>query len=269
MKKTIVSLIVYFTTFGISNAISAQMDKSNLELGAEISHIKYEEPGIMESKGIMYGISASYVNRGDLTFKVEGRVAGGEVDYEGSGKINDVDDFIFEFRFMGGKDYPLSGGGSITPYIGFGYRYLNDDMSGRTSSVGNITYVGYERESTYYYIPIGMEILSQQRSNWTIGAMLEYDYFWDGEQKSHLSDTGLGYNDVENDQDDGYVLRGSVKFLKESGAGRLIKIEPFVRYWKIKRSDLVIVTKYGTPVEIGYEPKNKSTEIGINLSLTF
>lgn len=38
------------------------------------------------------------------------------------------------------------------PYTGFGFRYLNNDSRGETST----GYWGYQRSSHYYYLPIGV-----------------------------------------------------------------------------------------------------------------
>ena len=44
----------------VKNDFTNLVQMHTLAIGAEISHIKYKEPGIMEQKGLMYGINAFY-----------------------------------------------------------------------------------------------------------------------------------------------------------------------------------------------------------------
>ncbi|MFH1440808.1 MAG: hypothetical protein ABIH18_02035 [Candidatus Omnitrophota bacterium] len=250
----------------------------HLEIGPEIYYFRYKEPGVMKEDGMMYGLTGAYSWHNNFMLKAEGRIAGGQVDYEGSGTIDNISDFSAEVRGLGGYDFKPSEEFIITPYFGIGYRYLNDDASGKISSTN---YGGYERESNYIYSPIGVEGVFNMQDGWSIGGLVEYDIFWQGKQKSHLSDVRCydpiaGYytdNDVENDQDKGYGIRGSIKLLKK-GEKLDFVIEPFIRYWNIKKSKEVATStisenglwiKYGTVIE----PKNNSTEIGVKFMIGF
>ena len=106
--------------------------------------------------------------------------------------------------------------------------------------------------------------MTDLQNGWFIGLVIEYDIFWSGVQKSDLSDVDDSFNDVENDQSDGYGFRGSVKFQNS----RFV-IEPFIRYWDIDDSDPSILTIDGIPVDVGIEPENNSTEIGIKVAVKF
>ena len=263
MKK-LLAVTICFMFVGVGSIFAEPLQKHTGELGTEISYITYDEPGVMEEEGVMWGILGSYTYRDNWMLKAEGRFSYGQVDYENSGTMDNIDDYMLEFRGLGGYDFPILTATILTPYIGFGYRYLNDDMTGTTSTGA----LGYERESNYFYSPIGIETITELDKGWSIGLTLEYDYFWKGIQKSHLSDTGLGLNDLENDQDDGYGVRGSVKFQKK-GEKLDFVIEPFIRYWNIKESEETAITYSGTVVGYGYEPKNDSTEFGIKFAAKF
>jgi len=264
MKKILaITLCFAFISMG-SVLAQTELPKHSADLGTEISYIKYKEPGVMEEKGMMYGIVGSYTYRPKFMLRAEGRFAYGQVDYKNSGTLDNIDDYILEFRGLGGYDFSVFTASTLTPYIGIGYRYLNDDMTGTTSTGA----LGYERESNYLYSPIGVEIITPLKNDWSVGATLEYDYFWKGIQKSHLSDTGLGLGDIENDQNKGYGIRGSVKFQKK-GEKLDFVIEPFIRYWNIKKSKETAITYSGTIIGYGYEPKNNSTEIGCKLAVKF
>lgn len=269
MKKvSIIILITICLTFIGIGRVSAQIElpKHSRVLGAEISYIRYREPDVMEEKGIMYSIVGYYTYRSKFMLKAEARFGYGEVDYRNSGTLYNIDDYILEVRGTGGYDFPILKASALTPYTGIGYRYLNDNMSGMTTSTGA---VGYERESNYLYSPIGIETVTRLENGWSIGITLEYDHFWKGIQKSHLSDTIAGVNNLENGQNDGYGLRGSIKFQKKGEEGLDLLIEPFIRYWNIKKSEEEPIVLAGTVVGYGYEPKNNSTEVGIRIAVEF
>jgi hypothetical protein len=239
------------------------LKKHTFELRPEISYITYKEPGMMREKGMMYGLAGSYTYRQRLMLKVEGRGSLGKVDYSNSGEINNITDYMLEFRGLGGWDFPILKSSTLTPYIGIGYRYLNDDMSGRTSTIG---VAGYERESNYIYSPIGLEVIANLENKWSIVETGEYDLFWWGKQKSHSCDAYPGVG-ISNRQKKGYGFRGSITLQKK---GKIVDVEvgPFIRFWNIKKSESDFVT-YGGIVYPFFEPKNMSTEVGVMLGMKF
>ncbi len=265
MKK-IIALTTCFMFVGVGSIFAGSLQKqkrNTWESGVEISHIKYEEPGVnMKEQGIMWGLGGSFTHRDNWMLKAEGNFSFGLVDYSSpSGKMDSIHDYMLEVRGLAGYDFPMLKATVLTPYIGFGYRYLNDDTSGMTTSTGSS---GYERESNYYYSPIGVETVTELENGWSLGATIEYDYFWKGIQKSHLSDIDSGLSDQKNDQKSGYGLRGSIKFQNN----RYV-IEPFIKYWDIDKSEVQDVAYHGTYVGYVYEPKNNSTEIGIKFERKF
>lgn len=264
MRK-VLAIVLCLTFMGVGSVLAqVKLPKYSFDLGTEISYIKYKEPGVMREEGVMSGIDASYTYHSGIMLRADGRYSYGQVDYKNSGTLDNVDDYMLEFRGLGGYDFAVLKATTLTPYIGIGYRYLNDDLKG-TSSTGAL---GYERESNYIYSPIGVETITDLDEGWSIGATLEYDIFWKGIQKSHLSDTGLGLNDVENNQNKGFGIRGSIKLLKKAEKFDVV-VEPFIRYWNIKKSEETPITYSGTIIGYGYEPKNNSTEIGCKLAIKF
>ncbi len=264
MKKKIAIFILCIICFIVGEIPAAEREKTELDIGPEIYSYTYTEPGLMEDKGYLYGLAASYSYYGDAFFRLDGRLATGKVDYRsnGTGSMDNIDYHVFEIRGLLGKDFILAGEKVITPYLGLGYRYLLDDSGGRISSTGA---GGYDRESNYYYLPVGLELFSELTDAWSEVFTLEYDYFLMGEQESHLSDANPNYNDVSNGQNDGYGWRASIRFQREYKQGAALVVEPFVRYWNIDWSDPAVITDAGTPVGIGYEPTNKTREIGIKV----
>ena len=110
--------------------------------------------------------------------------------------------------------------------------------------------------------------ITELKSGWIFGIILEYDYFLKGKQISHLSDADPGYNNIETDQNNGYGFRGSLKFLWKDEHNEYI-IEPFISYWDINESEWALIKYYGAPYAYGYEPANESTEVGLNIAIRF
>ncbi|MFH1317417.1 MAG: hypothetical protein ABIH71_00160 [Candidatus Omnitrophota bacterium] len=246
--------------------VSGELKKHTVELGTEMSYIKYEEPDYMEEVGMMYGIVGSYTYHDTLMAKAEFKSSMGYVDYDGKlangtpYTINGIQDYMIETRGLIGYDILMSDATYFTPYVGFGYRYLNDDASCDVNA--------YERESNYFYSPIGAEIITKLENGWSFGGIVEYDLFWYGLQRSHGEDIAEGVNTVNNDQHEGWGVRGSIKVMKEwDNVG--IVVEPFVRYWSIGKSDTADITYEGTYIGFAHEPENNSLEIGGKVAVIF
>jgi hypothetical protein len=224
----------------------------------------------------MYGIALAYTYHRDLMAKLEFRYAMGQVDYDNvyGLTIDDIDDQEWEIRGLIGYDFRTSPNFFITPYFGVGYRYLKSDPD--NPFIGTTSTRLYERESNYFYSPIGINFTSLTEGGWMFVANGEVDFLWYGLQKSNLSRT-FPYDDAENEQDSGsgYCLRASLRIQKRFESVSLA-IEPFVRYWHIKESDWEQVTSGGVPVTnpsgdllYVFEPKNTTTELGCLLTVQF
>jgi hypothetical protein len=243
-----------------------EITKHFLTLGTEVSYIKYEEPGYMQEKGMMYGIVGSYAYHNKLMVKLEGKFSYGQLDYDGAYQngtpltISGISDYMLEFRGLLGYEFPLRAV-MLTPYSGLGYRYLQDNSQDKDAG-------GYQRESNYIYIPIGIETVANLGNGWSLGANIEYDIFVWGRQISYLSDVDPSYYPLENEQMKGYGVRGSISIAKKGKKVGFI-IEPFIRYWNIKESREGYIIYQGTPIAYGIEPNNDSTEIGCKLAITF
>lgn len=225
-------------------------------LGVYISDIAYEEPNFMSENGSMFGILGSYGIYGDYMIKFEGSYSEGLVDYTGSGS-DEAYDHIIELRELGGKNIKREDGSIVTPFVGLGYRYLNDDMAYSISTTG---YSGYEREQSYFYSPLGFEYSNKQLKNgWTMGGSMEYDVFWQGINHTNLS-TIPGYYDITLNQYKGHGYRFSLRFTKESPDKHTYMIEPFFKHWNIDDSDITI----DLDGDMFVEPQNTSDEIGVN-----
>jgi hypothetical protein len=134
MKKVLATALCFVLTAMFSTFAQAELPKHSVDLGTELSYIQYKEPGIMKEKGVMYGLIGSYTYHHYVMLKADGKIAYGKVDYDGQLSdgtpytINNIDDYMLELRGTAGFDIPIMSS-TLTPYLGIGYRYLNDDPS--------------------------------------------------------------------------------------------------------------------------------------------
>jgi hypothetical protein len=268
MKKAI-TLVVAITLLSVPPCFALESRKHTFEVGTETSYIKYKEPGVCEDYGWFVGPTFAYTYRGWLPFtrtektdsvlRFEGRVLWGEVDYKGTGRLEDIDDYILEFRGLLGYEIASSEKFTYMPYIGFGYRHLNDNFD---KYLG-----GYDREANYFYSPIGIAGTLDINAGWYLTGNAEFDYLWWGKQRSTLTDVPGYLEDVENRQREGYGFRGSLMLKKEFG-----KLDfafgPYLNFWHIADSESEYVsTIWGD--RLMYEPRNKSTEVGARALIGF
>ncbi len=257
--------------------------RNSFEMGTEAFDYSYREEGFMKVDGMMYGVTGEYTHRfrpayqtrsvADLSetimhptmIRLDARASGmwdGNYRSEGSGEAVKEQHYAVETRAVAGYDYDFVCGTTVTPYMGLGYRYLLDDNGGRYTSTGNW---GYDRESTYYYVPMGVEVVKPLSSKWSAQCRAEYDWFLSGQQRSHNEDDPNGNytQTLVNRQTDGYGARGSLKLFRE-GESLDFFLEPFVRYWHIEDSKLNC-----TDETCGIEPNNRTHEYGLRMGVGF
>ena len=170
-----------------------------------------------------------------------------DYDSRDTGSIDNINEYLFEIRALAGYDFPAGEATVLTPYIGIGYRYLDDNTGGKSSTTGA---AGYDRESHYVYMPFGLKTITPLEGPWSLGFNVEYDLFLDGTQKSHLEDVSSALNTLENDQNSGYGVRGSIQFTRQADTWNLL-VEPFIRYWNVDESNIAVITCGGTPCAPG------------------
>jgi hypothetical protein len=237
----------------------------------EVSQFKYREPGFMTEEGTFFGLGAAYTYRpwvdanavtvtGGNMLRLEGRLSFGQVDYDGSLSdgtpytMQGLDDVLFEFRVLMGRDYPAPSS-LVTPYFGLGYRLLSDDATSDP--------LGYRRESNYLYLPLGVRYTREFWERWLVTPAAEFDLLIVGLQASHLSDSDPFHHDVTNEQSFGYGLRGSVQLQRRFDRFNLA-LDPFVTFWSVRKSKV----KADEDILV-YEPRNWSVEYGLRFILAF
>lgn len=254
-KKTIIiSSFLFFLI--ISYSFSFEEKKRNI--AGYLSSKVYEERNpidntfFMNQSGFMLGLilnSDSYDNNSYFGYNT--RLGLGLVDYTsaGTGTMQDIPDYHAEVNFYGGIPF-LKFNSRITPFGGFGYRYLLNASGLKQSSTGHY---GYDRESRYLYIPVGLNYETKpdvKGSYWEFRA--EYLYFLFGQQKSYLSQVSSNYPDITNDQEKGSGIKITAKYQFDKQFG----LEGYMDYWDIADSK---VDRTGNFME----PRNSTAETGI------
>ncbi len=243
------------------------IQRSSWEIGPDVYYYQYKEPGFMKETGYFYGVQAAYTYRewvpmfptddAELKwmFRAEARYDWGTVNYDGAlmdgtpYTYDNIRDTTGEFRLLIGPDFPRATAVD-TIYAGLGSRFLKDNESGDPA--------GYDRQSHYVYLPIGFKTLRNLAGNWLMSANAEFDLWISGTQTTDLGK--FGGPTIHSKQNSGYGLRGSLGFECPTKDVTYI-IQPFVRYWNVAKSE---VDSSG-----GYEPKNNTIELGLDLTLRF
>lgn len=268
-KQLLLSAAITATLSLNVHAQDSRFDHS-LKLGFEGGYYDYAEstvqkPKFMENEGGLYGAFGEYkLHVNDMhaflpdALMLESNIKGGTVDYtsDGTGSRDGDGQFLAEARVLLGKEFQATYAMKLTPFLGFGYRYLNDENSKKRTSTGHSD---YERESNYWYVPVGVKMNTEINQDWNLDVAAEYDIFIEGEQKTHLSDVRPYWPNVVNQQNNGYGVRASIDLVKKTHSVGFL-VGTYMHWWDIGNSDFV----YG-----GYEPKNQTIETGIRVGLTF
>lgn len=251
-----------------ADVITPLYQEHTFELGVETQYFDYHEKGVTID-GYLYGVRGAYTYHAEngLMANASLGLSNGGLDYDGrtwggSSADANTDDWLVELRALVGFDWTATEKLAITPYLGLGYRYWNNDIGGSG---------GYERETTYWYCPLGVEAMIPLAETWRCGGRAEYDLFLGGTVKSHLSDAVPGYNNPEIDLDfgGGYGLGCSVWVTGKIGDTFALRVEPFLSYWNIDESSAEKLKLNGSTVGYVYEPSNDTTAYGLRLSMEF
>jgi hypothetical protein len=258
--------------------------RPGFELGGELFDYTYRErldgDTVARDDGTFGGIGVGYVETIGSNWFLRARLnlTWGSVDYrsdgavidEGEGgetRLDNVSQSIGQLEFHVGKDFALAGGTSVTPFIGLGSRVLEDKSGGEVSEDGLL---GYDREISYAYVPIGLASRHPLGGGKALTLSAQYNWVVGGEAKSHFSDLDAEVPDVKLDLNDGHGFEASAMLDLPVGS-HAVRFGPFVRHWSLDRSDKLVLTDPEFPGEELqlFEPKNRTTELGIRLAFAF
>jgi len=260
--------VLTLPTLTFSEVASPERQEHSFALGITTEYFEWHEKGVTID-GPLYGVSGTYAYHGDNQVVANASLAFsyGELQYDGctwsgSAARANTEDSRVEFRGLAGYDWRVTGKLIMTPFVGLGYWYWNNDLKG---------WGGYERETTYWYCPFGIRTTRPLSHNGEWGVAAEYDLFLGGAVKSHLSDTDPGLNDpkVNLKAGAGYGVRCSIWVGTKMEESLTLRVEPFLIYWNIDKSNGTTLALNGTTVGSLFEPSNDTTSYGVRLSMEF
>ncbi|HEX9946659.1 MAG TPA: hypothetical protein VGA98_03885 [Allosphingosinicella sp.] len=277
MKKTGTMIAALLAGAAFAPGAAQAQTRGGFEVGAELFDYSYRErlegETIVYDDGLFGGFHLGYVETigGGLFLRGKLSAAVGSVDYRspdptGDERIENVDQSVGQLELHIGFDLPLGGGATLSPFTGLAARALIDESGGEVTPGG---LAGYDREVGYAYVPIGVGA----RVPVGKGAILlnaQYNLVVNGTARSKLSDVDPEIPDLKLDLDGGHGFEASVAYRMPVGKHAL-SFGPFIRHWKIDRSDSFTIINPDDPSEAleFSEPRNRTTELGLRLSFAF
>lgn len=237
------------------------------QIGLTVSSYSYEEPSLnvkMDATNVGIEYLGTYAFKNNWYILGEFDYNNGPVKYSGSGTASGIPQYYYNLKAAVGYDFAFDGF-VISPYIGLGYRFLDQSLGGTTTSTGA---KGYDRQSTYNYIPIGaIHRFAVNDNKAKIETTLEYNYLMSGNQYSGLGSVNPYIGNQNNAQNSGYGVNLTILYKQDNwGFG------PYYKYWNIQNSQ----TNTGSFVAGGrgytysvLEPANTTNEYGVKLTYSF
>ena len=270
MNIRLVLISILFLPFGF---VAAQSSPQNLktqsasQLGLTISGYIYDEPSLSVR---MTAINVGVEYLGTYAFQNDWFVLGqmdynnGPVQYSGSGTASGIPQYYVNLKAALGRDFAFNGF-VLSPYIGFGYRYLDQALGGTVTSTGA---KGYDRRSTYNYIPVGViHRIAVNDNKAKLETTLEYNYLISGNQYSGLAAANPYLSNQNNAQNSGYGINLTILYKQDQwGFG------PYYKYWNIADSQTNTNSFVAAGRQFIYttkEPANTTNEFGVKLTYSF
>jgi hypothetical protein len=278
MQKFSIAALALLAGIPLTCGAAQAQTRGGLEIGAEVFDYGYRERDsgetIVFDDGTIGGFRLGYTQRIGSGLFLRARLSAGfgSVDYKapdpaGDARIRNVGQAVGQLELHLGKDFKIGGASTLTPFVGIGARSLRDGSGGREATDGSL---GYDREVNYAYVPVGLEARLPVSKASAILLSAQYNWVVGGDLTSRFSDIDPELPDIELELDRGRGFEASAAFQAKLG-GHALSFGPFVRHWKIGRSDSLIVTDPDDPSESleFYEPKNRTTELGLRLTFAF
>jgi hypothetical protein len=275
MTRLSLSVALAVCAAGIATPALGQT-RPGFEAGLEVLQIGYKEFDegdlFIRQDGRMLGINLSYVQpiAGGLFGRVLVSGAAGSVDYDPLDEpvVENIEQSSGRVELHLGYDFMLTGGTSITPFAGYGARLYEDESGGRQTEGGLL---GYDREITYRYIPIGLASSIPVGGRKRLNLSAQYNLLVGGEVNNLFSRVDPEAPDVALDFNGGHGLEASAMLSLPVGRRHAINVGPFIRRWELDDSDSLTLVDPEDPDEgiTLLEPANRTTEIGLRMSFSF
>jgi hypothetical protein len=270
MHKLLVLISILLLPIGHAAAQAGAIDlktQTANQVGLTVSGYVYDEPSLsVRMTAINVGLEylGTYAFQNDWFVLGQIDYSAGPVKYSGSGTASGIPQYYVNLKAALGRDFAFNGF-MLSPYIGFGYRYLDQALGGTVTSTGAL---GYDRRSTYNYIPIGaIHRIAVNDNKAKLETTLEYNYLISGNQYSGLAAANPYLSNQNNAQNSGYGINLTILYKQDQwGFG------PYYKYWNIADSQtntnsfVAAGTRYTYTVK---EPANTTNEFGVKLTYSF
>ena len=270
MKSARWMLLAGLSVLGATGAAQAQT-RPGFQVGAELFDYGYRErfegETIVRDDGEFIGFTAGYVETIGSGLFLRARLSTdfGSVDYRsGDERLKNVSQDIGQLELQIGRDFDLGSGATLTPFAGLAARVLNDHSGGEVTQGG---LEGYDREISYGYVPIGLAAGIPVGSSMRLVLSAQYNWVVDGVSKSKLSKIDPELPDLKLELEGGHGVEASAMLSVPVG-GNALSFGPFVRHWNLDRSESATFNEDDQVAEF-FEPKNRTTEMGLRLSFEF
>ena len=238
--------------------------QNRFAVGVEGFYDHYEVESVDLTSRAQYGsLTAEFTHYYDPHWfnSIEARGSYGSEDYKSvSGTLKDVSQYEFEGRALAGYDVDYGNGRHFKPYIGLGARHYRDNGKDEVTSLG---LAGFDRRITQFYLPIGFAF-EFPAYGLQFAPRVEFDPLLYGNVSSRRGNVA-GFENVENDQREGYGWRAEFMMgqVNERGAGW--QFGPFLRMWHMRDSE----NETDSTGTNWVEPRNNRWQAGAAFKLLF
>lgn len=167
-----------------------------------------------------------------------------------------------------GRDFEAGGGVVVTPFTGINGRLLRDQGTGVETDLG---FLGYDRYIFYLYAPLGATAGIPLAGRTRLNLTGQFSLLIAGDVTSKFSTVDPDVPDVDLELNRGRGFEGSAMVALPVGGRTALNVGPFVRKWSIAQSESKIFVNPDDPTE-GleiFEPKSRTAEFGLKLSVSF
>jgi hypothetical protein len=242
-----------------------------LEFGLTYYNFDYEEepdPPLKSTEeewlpGLYLGLGHSIKDA--LYTKLFIEYSQGETDYDGTTQAgvpltDKTDNDFFRFEIDLGYTFSIDEGFSLTPYTGYGYRSWDRGLGGPAP---------FDEEYRWNYIPLGIKADFEITDRWSMGAHVAARIMFDGKMRACLSQVGPGFNNPTVDLGDKVGWFAQVPIRYKFAECWSVVSTPWYEYSKIGKSNEEILSLYGIPDRIIWEPASETYQYGIKMGVVY
>jgi len=231
---------------------------TSLEFGVGYHYFDYKEdlPAPLKSteSGWLPSVYLSYtrMKKSDLFVKIYGDYASGDITFDGTTmggtpiSFSDSRQKLLKIEADFGYAFGVTEHFLLIPYVGYGYRYWERGQARITS-----TYIEYEEDYSWSYMPIGLKADYYINERWNIGGTIAIHIMFNGKMK-------IGDTEFDLGNKTGFYADLPVTYKFTSNWS--IVGTPWYEYSEIGQSN--IVAGY-------YEPASKTNQYGFKLGVSY